>query len=148
MKGRQRHFSDPPPPFSQIVLIPGLNLSKRSKENDFAERLFFLQHKIVFLTAFSKSIFQPICLYCKILVQKVLYISLFIPVPAFLKTFYSCHRVSGVLISIVHFLLPGCTLGFGFCMHTLIMTSAFHSIHQHTISAFSILAIFLALPKL
>ena len=78
--------------------------------------------------------------------QKVLYISLFIPVPAFLKTFYSCHRVSGVLISNVHFLLPGCTLGFGFCVHILIMTSAFHSMHQHTISAFSILVIFLA-PK-
>ena len=119
----------------------------RSKENDFSKSLFFLQHKIVFLTAFSKSIFQPICLYCKILVQKVLYISLFIPVSAFLKTFYSCHRVPGVLISIVHFLLPGCTLGFGFCMHMLIMTSAFHSMHQHTISAFSILAIFLAPPK-
>jgi hypothetical protein len=71
----------------------------------------------------------------------------FISVPAFLKTFYSCHRVSGVLNSIVHFLLPGCTLGFGFCMHILVMTSAFYSMHQHTISAFFILAIFLALPK-
>jgi len=57
-------------------------------------------------------------------------------VPVCLKTFYSCHRVSGVLISILYFWLPGCTLGFGFCMHMLIMTSAFYLMHHYTILAF------------
>jgi len=48
--------------------------------------------------------------FSKILVQKVLYISLFILVFAYLKSFYSCHR--GVLISILYSWLPGYTLEF------------------------------------
>ena len=117
------------------------------EENVFFKCLFFSQGKIVFITAFSKSVFQCICLYSKMLVQKILHISLFTPFLACLKTLCSCHRVSGVLISVLYFLLPGCTLGVGFHMHILIMASAFHSMHQHTILAFSILAIFLAPPK-
>ena len=93
----------------------------------------------------SQPFLEP---FSKILVQKILYISLFILVSACLKTFYSCHRVSGVLISILYFWLPGYyTLGFGLCMHMLILTSAFHSMHHHTISAFSILANFQLCPK-
>ena len=98
---------------------------------------------------FSHSLFYSLfSLYCKILVQKVLYISLLILVPAFLKTFYNCHRVSGVLISILYSWLPGYTLGFGLRMHMLILTFAFHSMHHHTISAFSILANFQPCPKI
>ena len=93
---------------------------------------------------FSQPFLKP---FSKILVQKVLYISLFIFVSAYLKSFYSCHRVSGVLISILYFWLLGYTLGFGLCMHMVILTSAFHSMHHHTISAFSILANFQPCPK-
>ena len=97
---------------------------------------------------FSHSLFHSLfSLYCKILVQKVLYISLLISVPAFLKTFYSCHRVSGVLIFILYLWLPGYTLGFGLHMHMLILTSAFYSMHYHTVSAFSIVANILAPPQ-
>ena len=99
-------------------------------------KVFFVHRAKLFS---SQPFLEP---FSKILVQKILYISLFIPVSACLKTFYSCHRVSGVLISILYFWLPGYTLGFGLCMHMLILTFAFHPIHYHTISAFSILANF------
>ena len=101
-------------------------------------QVFFFHNAKLFS---SQSFLNHICLYYKILVKKALYISLFISGFGFLKTFCSCHRVPGVSTFILAFWLSGYTLGFGFCMHMHVITSAFHSIHHHTIPPFSILAI-------
>ena len=101
-------------------------------------QVFFFHNTKLFS---SQPFLNHVCLYCKILVKKALYISLFISGFGFSKTFCCCHRVPGVSTFILASWLSGYTLGFGFCMHMHGITSTFHSIHSHTIPPFTILAI-------
>ena len=104
-------------------------------------KVFFFSHsKIVFLSLFSSHF--PICLPllqnpcakgiiyfsvypCFCLLQNLLQLSQNIRGPYFYSIFLA--------------------FWFGFCMHMLIMTSAFYLMHNYTISIFSIVAIFLSL---
>ena len=80
-----------------------------------------------FLKPFSKMfafIEKPLC--------KRYYIFLCLSLFLLASKYFTAVRVLGVLICILYFWLPGCTLGFIFCMHTLMMTSAFYLMQKRT----------------